>query len=321
MNKFIKLSAIITSLILTLSLVGCSNNKTTNSNDDTLITMILDVGGINDESFNQLSWEGAQKASKDLGVTVKYLESTSDSDYAQNIETAVDMDSDLIIGIGFKLSDAIKAAAENYPEQSFAIIDGDFDTIPSNVTPLSFDEFQAGYLTGLAAAKTIKSDKFGFIGGMEVPAVTNYKNGFEKGLKEINPNAELSVQYANSFTDAAKGRVITEQMYNAGAMAVMSAAGGVNNGAYEVATEKGIYAIAVDMAQSYVSPDTILTSAIKKVDVGVKDVIKKYIDGSLKGGNNLNYSISNDGVDYEKTTLLSNEAIEYVESIKDTYKK
>ena len=282
--------------------------------------MILDVGGINDESFNQLSWEGAQKSSKDLGVTVKYLESTSDSDYAQNIETAVDMDSDLIIGIGFKLSDAIKAAAENYPEQSFAIIDGDFDTIPSNVTPLSFDEFQAGYLTGLAAAKTIKSDKFGFIGGMEVPAVTNYKNGFEKGLKEVNPNATLHYQLANSFTDASKGKAISDMLISKGVDCIMACAGGVNVGCVESCSENNKYVVAVDMAQSHISPNCILTSAIKKVDVGVYDTIKHFIDGNLKGGQVSLYNIKNDGVDYEKTKLLSKDTIEYVDSVKDKLK-
>lgn len=293
--------------------VGCGKADTTKQDDRKLVTLVLDKGGVQDGSFNESAWNGALKAQDELGVEVKYLESNTDADYDQNIETAIDMDSDLIIGIGFNLSQAVEEAAIAYPEQQFAIIDGSFEEIPSNVTPIGFNEREAGYLAGLATGKSVNSDKFGFIGGFEVPAVVNYKEGFEQGIKEANPNAELSVQYANSFTDAAKGRVIAEQMISQGIEAIMTAGGGVNTGCYEVCKERGKYAVAVDMAQSYIVPEAILTSAIKKVDVGVTDTIKSYIEGNLKGGSSLTYTIENDGVGYEKTNLLSNEVADYVD--------
>ena len=325
LNKTIKIGALFTALILMLT--GCSiNNKTlekSQKNEDVLVTLILDKGGVNDGSFNESAWSGAEQASKELGIEVKYLESNTDADYVQNIETAIDLESDLIIGVGFNLSKVIEDAAKSYPNQQFAIVDGSFEEIPSNVTPIVFDEKEAGYLAGIVAAKTIQSDsnKIGFIGGFEVPAVINYRDGFEKGLLEVNPNATLLTQYANSFTDAAKGRVIAEQMSNEGVECIMTAAGGVNNGVYETCKEKSKYAVAVDMAQSYISPNTILTSAIKKVDVGVTETIKSYVDGNLKGGVNITYSMKNDGVDYEKTELLSDETINYVESIKEALSK
>ncbi len=324
-----KITTKITALLASFSLMltGCSsNNKTTETsivNEDVLVTLILDKGGVNDGSFNQSAWSGAEMASKELGVEVKYLESNTDADYTSNIETAIDMDSDLVIGVGFNLSEAIENAAKSYPDQQFAIVDGSFEEIPSNVTPIVFDEKEAGYLAGIVAAKTVKSDsnKFGFVGGFEVPAVVNYKDGFEKGIKEVNPNATLSTQYANSFSDASKGRVIAQQMQSQGIECIMSAAGGVNNGVYEVCKENGTYAVAVDMAQSYMSTDTILTSAIKKVDVGVAETIKSYINGNLKGGSNSTYNMINNGVDYEKTDLLSDETINYIESIKKNLSK
>ena len=101
----------------------------------------------------------------------------------------------------------------------------------------------------------------------------------------------------------------------------MTAAGGVNNGVYEACSEKDKYAVAVDMAQSHVSPKVILTSAIKKVDVGVAETIKNYINGNLKGGVSIIYSVINNGVDYEKTELLSDETINFVESIKENFSK
>jgi len=324
LNKIKKLASLLT--ICSLMLTGCSSSneevKKTKENEDVLVTLILDKGGVNDGSFNQSAWSGAQQASNELGVEVRYLESNTDAEYGQNIETAVDLGSDLIIGIGYNLSEHIEKAALSYEEQQFAIIDGSFEEIPDNVTSIVFDEEEAGYLVGLIAAKTMPDDnKFGFIGGLEVPAVVNYKNGFEKGLLEVNPNATLSVQYANSFTDAAKGKAISERYVSDGINCILTAGGGVNNGVYETCSEKDKYAIAVDMEQSYMYPNNILTSAIKKVDVGVSNAIEKYLEGSLKGGVTLTYSILNNGVDYEKTKLLSNETINYVESVKEGFSK
>ena len=313
---FKKFKVLLLTTLVTGGITGCGTSMykaMEQDNESTLVTLVLDKGGVNDGSFNESAWKGAENAYKELGVEVKYLESNTDSDYITNIETAIDMESDLVIGIGFNLSQAIEDAAENHPEQQFAIVDGSFEKIPENVTPITFNEKEAGYLAGLATAKTIDSDKFGFVGGFEVPAVVNYKDGFEQGLKEVNPDATLSVQYANSFTDAAKGRVIAEQMITQDVSVICTAGGGVNNGVYEACKENGKYSVAVDMAQSNIAPETILTSAIKRVDVGVSETIKKYIDGSLKGGSNLTYNISNDGVGYEKTNLLSNEAIKFVE--------
>ena len=313
MFKKFKMLVLSTMLIGSVGLVGCSTK--TEEKESKKVTLVLDLGGVNDESFNQSAWTGAEQASKELGVEVKYLESKQDSDYATNIETAIDMGSDLIIGVGFNLTEAIEKAAYAYPEQQFAIVDGSFKEIPSNVTNIVFNEEEAGYLAGLVTAKTIKSDKFGFVGGFEIPAVINYKNGFERGLKEINPNATLSVQYANSFTDAAKGRAIAEQMSKNGIKCIMAAAGGVNNGIYEVCAEKDTHAVAVDMAQSYILPNTILTSAIKKVDVGVAETIKSYVNGNLKGGTASIYNISNNGVGYEETKLISKDVIEFINNI------
>ena len=312
MFKKIK-SLLLVTLVVGGTVVGCGKSDSTNTNDEKVVTLVLDKGGVQDGSFNESAWNGAIKASEELGVEVKYLESNTDTDYIQNIETAVDMDSDLIIGIGFNLSQAIEDAATSYPEQQFAIIDGSFEEIPENVTPIAFNEKEAGYLAGLATAKTVNSNKFGFVGGFEVPAVVNYKEGFEQGLKEVNPDAKLYTQYANSFTDAAKGRVIAEQMISQGIETIMTAGGGVNNGVYEACLESNKYAVAVDMAQSHIAPKCILTSAIKRVDVGVTETIKSYLEGNLKGGTNLTYSISNDGVGYEETSLLSDEVVKFVE--------
>ena len=308
---FKKLKVMGLSLILSVGVFGCSKTDT-KVEDDFSVCLILSEGGVNDESFNQLAWKGAQDAKKEYGVTVKYLESNSDADYKTNIETAIDMESDLIIGVGFNLTDPIKNAAESYKEQKFAIVDGSFETIPSNVTPILFDEKEAGYLAGLVVGKTVDSDKFGFIGGLQVPAVLNYRDGFEQGLKEVNNKAVLVEQFANSFTDAAKGKAIASQMYSDNVECIMTAGGGVNLGVYESGKEVGKYAVAVDMSQSHISPTVIITSALKKVDNGIKETIGHLVNDDLTGGNALVYNILNDGVGYEKTDLISKDTEKYV---------
>ena len=142
-------------------LVGCSS-KNDNADKDSAsdkvytIGMITDTGGVNDESFNQSTWEGLQKAEKKFGsdkVKVKYLESTKDADYVPNIETFVEEDLDLIIGVGYKIASAIEEAAKNYPEKEFAIVDHAYEKQPENVTSLVYEDNTSSYLAGLIAGK------------------------------------------------------------------------------------------------------------------------------------------------------------------------
>ena len=202
-----KLTTLAMATVVSASLlVGCSGNNESAENDKITVAMITDVAGVNDQSFNQSAWEGLQQAEKELGVEVKYLESKQDSDYATNIETLVDEDVDLILGVGMKLSDAIKEGAELYPDQNFVIVDEELTDI-SNVKSILFNAQESAYLAGLVAGKTTKTDNVGFIGGMQLPTVDTFKYGFMAGVKAVNPDATIQVQYANSFTDQAKGKL------------------------------------------------------------------------------------------------------------------
>ena len=307
-----KLKALILSGIISLGVVGCTSTNTNNIEDKTKVTLVLSVGGVNDESFNQGAWEGALKASEELGVEVSYLESNSDADYITNIETAIDKDSDLIVGVGFQVGNAIKEAALAYPEQSFAAIDSTYEDTPDNLRSITFSEEEAGYLTGLIAGKMTESNVIGWIGGIDIPSCSNFYIGYEKGAKEANPNIKVLKQYTNSFTDAAKGRVVAEQMVNDGADIVFMAAGGGNAGALEVVRENNIKAIGVDMPNNYLAPEYIITSALKNVGEGLKLTINDFINGQFTSGE-VKYDLSNGGVGFEKTDLLSDEIIKYVE--------
>ena len=157
-----------------------------------------------------------------------------------------------------------------------------------------------------------KTNTIGWIGGLDIPSCSNFYIGFEKGAKEVNQDIKVLKQFTNSFTDAAKGRVVAQQMVSEDADIIFMAAGGGNAGALEVVREKNIKAIGVDMPNNYLAPDHIVTSALKNVGEGLKLTIKDFVNGEFTSGE-VKYDLSNGGVGFEKTNLLSDEIIKYVE--------
>ena len=311
---FKKLKAMGLSLILSVGVFGCSKTDTKVGNDTFKVTLVLDEGGVNDQSFNQSAWEGALEAKEEYGIEVSYIESKGENEYLQNVETAIDQDSDLVVGVGFKLTDTIGEASKSYPEQKFAIIDGTYEEISQNVQPILFNEAEAGYAVGLIASQMTNTNAVGFIGGMDIPSVSQFLVGFEKAIKEENPDIKVLSQYANSFTDAAKGKAIAQQMINNdNADIIFTAGGGVNNGAWESCIENNIKAIGVDMPSNQFASNTIITSALKNIGQGLKATIKDTLGGNFKGGTEVRYGLDNNGVGFEKTDLLSDELIKYVE--------
>ena len=320
-----KIIALSSAMMIGLStLVGCSKNNDESSKKEEKIKigMVADVGGINDESFNQSAWEGLQKAKEELGVEVKVLESKQSSEYLGNIETLADEGMDLIIGVGNTMAEDIKTQAENYPDLNFAIIDETYDEIPENVTPILFKENEAAFLTGLIAGKMTKTNEVGFIGGMENQVIYRFLYGYEYGVNQANDKADVKVQFAGTFADAAKGKSIANQMYSNNVDIILSAAGGTGVGAIESAKEQNKYAIGVDKDQSDLAPNNVLTSALKKVNVGVYDIVKEFKDGKLKGGQAKIYGLKEDGVGIPESTknLVSQDIIDYVNTMADKVK-
>ena len=309
---FKKLKSLLLVGVLTLGMVGCNSTNTSKEDDTKKVTLVLSVGGVNDESFNQGAWEGAQKASEELGVNVSYLESHSDADYITNIETAIDQESDLVVGVGFQVGDAIKESAKAHPDQKFVTIDSTVEEGLDNVRNISFNEQEAGYLTGLIASQMTKTNVIGWIGGLDIPSCSNFYIGYEKGAKEGNSNIKILKQFTNSFTDAAKGKVVAQQMIKKGADIIFMASGGGNAGSLEAVKEANIKAIGVDMPNNYLAPDYIITSALKNVGEGLALTIEDFLNGNFTSGNTT-YDLSNGGVGFEKTNLLSDELIQYVE--------
>ena len=323
--KFKKLMALGLATVMSASmLVGCGSNTDSDApaadNGEKVfkVGMITDTGGVNDESFNQSAWKGFQDAQAKLGkdkLEIKYLESKQDADYVQNIDTFADEEMDLIVGVGFKLEAAITEAAKNYPEQQFALIDAVCEGEQlENVTSLLYEDNVSAYLTGLIAGKMTETNKVGFIGGMESEVITKFEYGFRAGVKAANPDAEVMVQYANSFTDSALGKTIANQMHSNDVDIVFTCAGAVGIGAIEAAKENGKKAIGVDQDQNSLAPDNVITSAMKNIDVSVEEMLSNVVDGSYKGGEIIVNTLSMGGVGIAPTSNknVPPDVLEYV---------
>ena len=268
---------------------------------DVKIGIVTDVGGVNDGSFNQSAWAGLSKAADELGFQASYLESHTDADYKPNIETYVDEDYDMIICIGYALADALKDESTANPDVKFAIVDDASLADASNVTSLMFEQAQASYLVGYVAGKTTKTNTVGIVLGMATDLMNQFGYGYVAGAIDANPDCKVLQNNANSFADTAAGKTAANNMVAQGADVIFHAAGGTGLGVIDGCKEAGIWAIGVDSDQSSIAPETILTSAMKRVDNAVYDVAKATVEGTVQAGVKT-YTLADAGVDLAPTT-------------------
>ena len=318
-----KILAMILALVMCFSLVACGGGNDDAANDDAQandgavkikIGMVTDTGGINDQSFNQSTWEGLSALPTDE-FEIAHLVSKTDADYDTNIQTFIDDGYDLILCTGFKLAEATKKAAEANPDQKFAIIDDASIDLP-NVACLMFAQEQASYLVGIVAGMASESGVVGYVQGMVSENMNLFGIGFIEGVLSVNPEATVLQYNANSFGDVAAGSAAVKNFVTKGADVVYHAAGGTGAGVITGCQENGIYAIGVDADQSYLAPETVITSAMKRVDTAAQDISKSVADGSYEPGVHL-YDLSNGGVDIAPTRdQIPADVLEYVESAK-----
>jgi basic membrane protein A len=268
------------------------------------VGLVTDIGGLNDRGFNSLANQGAQRAKK-LGVDIRVLTSKSNADYIPNLSSLARQNYDLIIGVGFLMTDAMDTVATKFPNTDFAIIDVDVTFMkhkPKNVRGLLFREQEAGYLVGYASGLYLKLHPVdgqmvgGSVGGLKIPPVDRYIAGFGYGLKKANPGATHVNAYSQDFVDQAKCKEAALNEIANGAGVIFQVAGGCGLGALDAAKEKGVGGIGVDADQGYLGAH-VLTSAQKKVDVAVYDTIAaRKRSTSFKGGYNAIFSAKNNGV-------------------------
>lgn len=315
-----RLLTIFMTAVLVMALTACgggSSEEATAEKNDFKVGLVTDVGGVEDQSFNQSAWEGLCRAEEEFGVTVNYLASTTDADYAPNIETFIDEEYDLIICVGYMLAEATRAAAEANPDQMFAIVDDSSCSDLDNVACLMFRQEQASYLVGYVAGMMTEKDSVGLVLGMAGESMHLFGYGYCAGVLDANPAATILQANANSFGDPALGSSLATNFITNGVDVIFHAAAATGTGVISECDAKGVMAIGVDSDQNYLAPETVITSAMKRVDNAVYDSVKNLVDGTLEAGVTV-YDLSNAGVDIAPTTtLLSDEVISAVEEVKE----
>src|SRR5881392_2959363 len=276
------------------------------------VGLVTDVGGLNDKSFNQAANTGRLQAEKDLGLQTQVIESKKQEDYVPNLTTFAQQNYDLVIAVGFLMQNAAWKVAKQFPNVKFAIIDGApaddagaAQNLP-NVANLFFKEQEAGYLVGVIAA-TMAKEKTGAathntvcsMGGLPIPPVDRYIAGYQDAVKTVSPTTKILNGYSQDFVDQQKGIEVGKNHIGQGCDILFQVAGGSGLGYIQAAKTAGVYAIGVDADQADVAPGTVITSALKKVDVAVFQTIRSVRLSTFKSGDNL-FTVANDAVGFGK---------------------
>ncbi len=274
------------------------------------VGVVTDVGQLEDKSFNQSSNEGAMEAAEESGGSHSVIVTAQISDYANNIQTFVDQDFDVIVTVGFLIGTDTAVAAKANPDVTFIGVDqgvcvdengdpdptfacaGDAATLLPNYQGIVFAEEQAGYLAGIVAASLSESGTIGAVGGTNVPAVVAYNSGYVDGAKSVNPDIETLYQETNpdpakGFKAPATGKAIAQQFLGTGADVRFQIAGLTGQGVIEAACDADILAIGVDVDQVGTLPNLaqcIVTSAEKKLKETVKAAVLSKAADTFQAG-------------------------------------
>ena len=282
---------------------GASGGPGPSGGEDFLGCMVSATGGFEDRSFNQAGVEGLRAAAEELGFETRTAESEAESDYATNIEALVSSGCTQVVAGSFLLADATGEAADANPETHFSIIDSTVDPPRENVKPLLFDTAQAAFLAGYAAAATTRTGVVATYGGVKIPPVTVFMDGFVAGVEHHNGEKGTDVrvlgwdaaaqdgQFTGDFEDAQKGRNTTQNFIDAGADTVLPVAGAVGAGtlaAARAAKDAGqdVRVVWVD-DDGYLTQegygDLVLTSVVKEIGTAVGDAVRTDLEGGFTG--------------------------------------
>ena len=263
------------------------------------IALILDSAGKDDQSFNASAYQGLIHAEKAFNVIVKTAVAPDNNAFEGIQRSFINKNFDLIIGVGFHQLESIQKCAIRFPNQKFLLIDGKLD-LP-NVLSVTFEEQEGSFLMGALAAMHSKTGKIGFIGGMDIPLIKRFQIGYQAGIKYINPQASLFVNYlgitAESWNNPPKAKELALYQYSKGVDIIYSAAGNSGMGVFDAAELKNKLAIGVDSNQNWVKPGFILSSMVKRVDEVVFNSIQKLKQGNFKPGHE-KYGLKSKGIDY-----------------------
>jgi len=266
---------------------------------DFLPAIVYDFGGKFDRSFNQSASEGAQRFKKDTGIAFREFEITSAAQREQAMTQLARRGATVIVAVGFTQASAVEKVAKEFPAVKFVVIDAVVD-LP-NVQSVNFREQESSFLCGMAAAMATKTGKVGFVGGMDIPLIRKFALGYTEGVHYVNPQIEIFENMTGTtpaaWGDPTKGAELATSQFGRGADVVFHAAGATGLGVMQAAKDAGKLSIGCDSNQDYVHPGSVLTSAVKRVDVAVYRAFMDAKNGTWKPGRLL-LGLAEDGVDY-----------------------
>jgi len=247
------------------------------------IGLITGTGGLGDKSFNDIAYAGALRAEEDFGLELDYSQPTAIAEYEGiQIDYAKTGEYALIICVGFDQADALSNTADAYPDQKFALVDSVVDK--PNVASLLFKANEGSFLVGAIAGAMTETGKIGFVGGMDIPLIQDFRVGYEAGALWANPDVDiLEPVFVGDWGDPAKGKELAVSLIDLDADVIFPAAGGSGLGALEAVHENEIVGLGVDSCQDYLYPE-IVASMTKRVDTAVYEMIQAAIDGDFVGG-------------------------------------
>lgn len=328
MNKFF---TVICTALFCLSIISCGKKESTSEKENPVIPMkvglVFDIGGRGDKSFNDAAYKGLEEAKEKLGIEFEVIDPGDGSDRESALrKLASKKDIGLVFGVGFIFTDDINNIAQEFPDKKFACVDYSVDPdkkIPSNVEALEFKEEEGSFLVGVIAALNSKTNKVGFIGGMESSLIRKFEEGYKQGVEYASPDCQVLTGYVSvspeGFKNPGKAKEIALSQYNSGADIIYHASGLSGLGLFEAARDKNKLAIGVDMDQQKEAPGFILTSMVKQVDEAVFNTIKNFKENNFKGGIKT-FGLEDNGVSYvydeNNKSLIDTSVISKVEEAK-----
>lgn len=275
--------------------------------------LVTDVGKVNDGTFNQFAYEGMLGAAEEADLDVTYVETQAQTDYANNLQTCIDEGFDAIVTVGFLLADATLAAAQANPDVFFIGVDQFVFEGPANYVGIQFREDQSAFLVGALAALTTESNIVGGVFGIDIPPVVRFRNGYEQGINwmatQLGKEISILGVYIDSFTAPDRGAAAAEQFVGEGVDVLFGGGGPTGSGAIVAGAAEGVYVIGVDQDEFFTTfdggetpgADKLISSGIKRVDVGVYNMLITLAEGELDafpGGGNYILDVANGGMTF-----------------------
>lgn len=309
-------------LAVSLAMSGCRDLSYAAGDPKKIhVGIVFDSGGKDDRSFNAAAFRGVTRAAKDFPIVLRDAEPGDPASLEPATRAFAEVGYDLIIGIGFAQTPIIEAVAKDYPEVSFAIVDG-VSNLP-NVASLVFKEHEGSYLVGMIAARKSKTGVLGFVGGMDIPLIHKFATGYEEGARAANPNVRVIQNYVGvteaAWNNPGKGKELAVAQIGKGADVIFAAAGNSGLGVFDAAEQYKKFVIGVDSNQNWVKPGYVLTSMVKRVDNAVYTIIGDMVNGRFQGGIHV-YGLPDGGIGYAmdqyNEKLIPKDVIAEVEAAK-----